>query len=33
MLNNNDLKEALSILNKAKCTLNYQDYLNIWGEQ
>lgn len=28
-----DLKEALNILSEAKCLLNYDDYVNIWGEQ
>ena len=29
----NELKEAFDILSKAKCNLDLQDYINIWGEQ
>lgn len=33
MIDYNQLKEALDVLWKAKCNLDYQDYINIWGEQ
>ncbi len=26
------MKECLEILSKAKCQLDHQDYVNIWGE-
>ncbi len=29
----NELKEALDILRKAKCNLDYNDYINMWGKQ
>lgn len=33
MIDYNDLKEALDILSKAKCNFDFNDYVNIWGEQ
>lgn len=32
MIDSAQLKEALNLLSKAKCNLDYQDYVNIWGE-
>lgn len=32
MIHNYQLKEALDLLFKSKCSLDFKDYVNIWGD-